>query len=164
MPVIDVTKSLADRTLTMTARFDAPVERVWRIYADPRLLEKVWGPPAYPATFVRHELRPGGQMHYYMTSPEGQRFAGYWNVTAVDEPQAFEFDDGFALNTDDFAADPDLPTSANTYRFVADGAGTRAEYTSVYATEEALSKVLEMGLVDGATGAINQIDELLDNN
>ncbi|GAB08961.1 hypothetical protein GOARA_025_00070 [Gordonia araii NBRC 100433] len=163
MPVIDVTKDPDNRTLRMTARFDAPVERVWQVYADPRQLEKVWGPPTYPATFVRHELRPGGTMHYYMTSPEGERYAGFWNVTSVDETNSFEFEDGFALNAENFAPDTDQPVSQNVYRFVADGDGTRAEYSSVYATEEGLAKVLEMGVVEGATQAINQIDEFLKN-
>ncbi|MFT4199602.1 SRPBCC family protein [Gordonia sp. (in: high G+C Gram-positive bacteria)] len=164
MPVIDVTPDPENCTLTMTARFDAPVERVWQIYADPRQLEQVWGPPTYPATFVRHELRPGGMMHYFMTSPEGDKFPGFWEITAVDEKTSFDFDDGFALDADDFTPNLDLPVSKNVYRFTADGDGTRAEYRSVYATAGDLQKVLEMGMVEGATGAINQIDELLKND
>ena len=78
MPVIDVTKNLDDRSITITAEFAAPVERVWQIYADPRQLEKVWGPPEYPATFVDHDLAPGGRVTYYMTGPDGEKYAGYW--------------------------------------------------------------------------------------
>ncbi|WP_367618868.1 SRPBCC domain-containing protein [Brevibacterium sp.] len=55
----------------MVAEFAAPPERVWEVYADPRQLEKVWGPPTYPATVVDHSLVPGGRVTYYMTSPEG---------------------------------------------------------------------------------------------
>lgn len=36
-----------------------------------------------------------------------------------------------------------------------------AIYTGVYASAEALQQVLEMGMVDGATSAINQIDAFL---
>ena len=86
MPVTDITKDVDARTLTITAEFAAPVERVWALYADPRQLEQVWGPPEYPATFVDHDLRPGGRMTYYMTSPEGEKFAGYWDIDEVDEP------------------------------------------------------------------------------
>ena len=86
MPVTDVQHDLDTRTLTIIADFAAPVERVWQVYADPRQLEKVWGPPTYPATFVDHDLRPGGRVTYFMTSPEGDKHAGYWEVTAVDEP------------------------------------------------------------------------------
>ncbi|OLT17849.1 hypothetical protein BJF80_00535 [Serinicoccus sp. CUA-874] len=59
MPVTDVTTDTETRTVTITAEFAAPVERVWQLYADPRRLEQVFGPPTYPATFVEHELRPG---------------------------------------------------------------------------------------------------------
>ena len=45
MPVVDITKDLDALTLTIVADFAAPVERVWQLYADPRQLEQVWGPP-----------------------------------------------------------------------------------------------------------------------
>ena len=40
-------------TLTLEAEFDAPPERVWQLWADPRQLERWWGPPTYPATVDR---------------------------------------------------------------------------------------------------------------
>ena len=61
MPVTDVQQDLDNLTLTITADFAAPVERIWQVYADPRQLEKVWGPPTYPATVVDHDLTPGGR-------------------------------------------------------------------------------------------------------
>ena len=64
MPVTDVHQDLDNLTLTITAEFAAPVARIWRVYADPRQLEKVWGPPTYPATVVDHDLKPGGRMTY----------------------------------------------------------------------------------------------------
>jgi uncharacterized protein YndB with AHSA1/START domain len=160
MPVTAVTHDLDSRTLTITAEFAAPVERIWQVYADPRQLEQVFGPPTYPATFVDHELKPGGRANYFMTSPEGERYFGYWRVTAVDEPRSFDFEDGFALD-DTFTPNPDLPVSKNTYAFSATGAGTEAVFTSSYDSAEALQKVLEMGIVEGASSAINQIDDLV---
>jgi len=50
MTVTSVDKDLDDLTLTLTADFDAPIERVWELWADPRKLERWWGPPEYPAT------------------------------------------------------------------------------------------------------------------
>ena len=96
MPVTDVSHDLDARTLTIVADFAAPPKRIWEVYADPRQLERVWGPPGYPATFVDHDLVPGGRMTYYMTSPEGERYAGWWEVTEVDQPRSFTFRDGFA--------------------------------------------------------------------
>lgn len=159
MPVTDVTHDLDTRTLTSTADFAAPVARIWQVYADPRQLEKVWGPPTYPATVVDHALEPGGRVTYYMTGPDGEKFAGYWEISTVDEPRSFAFADGFA--DEDFTPNPELPVSQNVYTFTEHDGGTRATYTSTYETAEGLQQVLDMGVIEGATSAINQIDVLL---
>jgi uncharacterized protein YndB with AHSA1/START domain len=159
MPVIDISKDLDALTLTITAQFAAPVQRVWEVYADPRQLERVWGPPTYPATFVQHELAAGGRTEYYMTSPEGEKFAGVWEVTEVHRPDHFAFVDYFADG--DFTVNLDLPVSTCTYTFEAADGGTRATYVSAYQSVEAIERVLAMGMEEGATLAINQIDELV---
>lgn len=160
MPVTDVNQDLDARTLTITAEFAAPVERIWQVYADPRQLERVFGPPTHPATFVEHDLAPGGRAYYFMTSPEGEKYYGWWKVTAVDEPRSFSFEDGFAAD-DTFAPVEDLPVSKNVYAFDAIDGGTRATFTSTYDSAEALQKVLDMGVVEGASSAIGQIDTLV---
>lgn len=159
MPVIDVTKNIEERTLTITAEFAAPVERVWELYADPRQLEQVWGPPSHPATFVDHDLTEGGRVTYFMTGPDGEKYYGYWEIDTVSEPSGFTFRDGFA--NDDFTANTDLPESRNVYAFTAAGDGTRAVYSGTYASAEALQQVLDMGMEEGARSSINQIDEFL---
>jgi uncharacterized protein YndB with AHSA1/START domain len=159
MPVTDVRHDLDTLTLTMTAQFAAPVERVWQVYADPRQLEQVWGPPTYPATVVDHDFKPGGRVNYLMTGPEGDKHAGWWEITAIDEPSTFSFDDGFADL--DFNPSPNTPVSHNVYTFESHDGGTRATYVSTYDSAEDLQKVLEMGIIEGATLAINQIDEFL---
>lgn len=160
MPVTDVTHDIDTRTLIITAELAAPVERVWQVYADPRQLEQVFGPPGYPATFVEHDLRPGGRAHYFMTSPEGEKYYGFWTIASVDEPRSFTFEDGFAAD-DSFEPIADMPVSTNVYAFEATDTGTRAVYTSTYDSAEALQKVLDMGVVEGSTSAIGQIDALL---
>lgn len=159
MPVTAFTTDIDTRTITITAEFAAPVERVWALYADPRQLERVWGPPLYPATFVTHELTPGGLSTYFMTSPEGERFGGWWRIATVDAPHSFTFDDGFA--DADLNPAGDMPVSHNTYAFESTDGGTRATFVSVYDSAEGLQQVLAMGVEEGATTAINQIDAFL---
>lgn len=50
MSVLSVEKDYADLSITLIAEFDASQERVWQLFADPRQLERWWGPPGYPAT------------------------------------------------------------------------------------------------------------------
>ena len=81
-------------------------------------------------------------------------------VETVDEPRSFTFDDGFALDGE-FTKDPDLPVGKNVFSFAEHDGGTRATFMSTYATVEGLQQVLDMGVVEGATTAINQIDDLV---
>ena len=159
MPVTDVKHDLDNLTLTIVADFAAPVERIWEVYADARQLERVWGPPTYPATFVDHSLTPGSRSTYFMTGPEGDKHAGFWDIKETNEPTDFTFDDGFADL--EFNPDPNLPVGRNVFTFTERDGGTRATYVSTYATAEGLQQVLDMGVVEGATSAISQIDDLV---
>ena len=160
MTVTNVDTDVASLTLTLTAEFAASVERVWQVWADPRKLERWWGPPLYPATFVEHELSPGGRMSYFMTSPEGERYHGWWSVVAVDAPWSFSFEDGFADS--DGAVNPDLPTTQGTVTLTDLGDGrTRMQLVSRFASPEAMQQVIALGLVEGITAAAGQIDGLL---
>ena len=81
--------------MTVVAQFAALVERVWAAYADPRQLERFWGPPEWPATFVRHDFVVGGRSEYFMTGPKGEKSAGYFEFLSIDPPRSFEVKDGF---------------------------------------------------------------------
>ena len=54
MTVTDVRKDPAAASMAITAEFDAAADQVWQLWEDPRLLERWWGPPSYPATVVDH--------------------------------------------------------------------------------------------------------------
>ena len=95
MPVVEIRKDPKTLTMTVVAQFAAPVARVWAAYADPRQLERFWGPPTWPAKFVRHDFVVGGRSEYYMTGPNGEQSRGFFEFLAIDEPRAFEVLDGF---------------------------------------------------------------------
>jgi uncharacterized protein YndB with AHSA1/START domain len=159
MTVIDVRKDPEALTLTFVAEFDAPVERVWEVWADPRRLERWWGPPTWPATFVEHQFVVGGRSRYYMTGPEGEKAGGWWRITALDAPHRLEFDDGFADEDGEPAGD--LPTTHGAVTLESTGSGTRMTTVSTFATLEDLEKLAAMGMEEGMRLAMGQIDEVL---
>jgi uncharacterized protein YndB with AHSA1/START domain len=61
MGVTSVVKDFDHLTLTVVADFDAPVERVWQLWAGPRQLERWWGPPSHPATVETTTWSPAGR-------------------------------------------------------------------------------------------------------
>lgn len=160
MTVTNVDKDAEALSLTITAEFEAPAERVWQLWADPRQLERWWGPPDYPATVVEHALEPGAAMRYYMTSPEGDRHHGWWNVLSVDPPRRVEFDEGFADAAG--APDPDMPVTRMVLS-VEDrpGGGTIMTVASTFSSVAAMEQLMAMGMDEGMTLAMGQIDDLL---
>ncbi|GAA4739098.1 SRPBCC domain-containing protein [Amnibacterium soli] len=159
MPVLEVEKDPEAPALRIVAEFAAPVERVWTLYADPRRLERHWGPPGWPATFLRHELVPGSRSHYRMTGPDGERSYGVWDVVAVDEPRSFEIADAFA--DEQGAPDEAMGWTRMAATFEPVDGGTRVVFVSTFQSAEQLQQMLDMGMEEGLKQAMGQIDDLL---
>lgn len=159
MPVTDVTKDLDALTMTITAEFDAGAERVWEMWSDPRQLERWWGPPTYPATFVDHDLSPGGRAAYFMTSPEGQKYHGWWRVKEVEPPVRLRFEDGFA--DEEGKPNAELPTMIQTVTIAEAGDTTTMSIVSKFGSREGMEQGIEMGMEQGMGEALGQIDALL---
>ena len=160
MTVTDVRKDPQSRTMTLEAEFEASAERVWQLWADPRQLERWWGPPTYPATMTSHDLRPGGRVTYHMTGPEGDQPRAYWEVQEVDPPHSLVVRGGFA--NDDGSPNVEMPT--NEFRVTIEGFGagrTRMSLVSTFPSTEAMEQVLAMGMEQGLTEAVGQIDAIL---
>ncbi|HEY7524748.1 MAG TPA: SRPBCC domain-containing protein [Candidatus Limnocylindrales bacterium] len=160
MTVTAIRKDPQALTMAIDAEFDAPPDRIWQLWADPRQLERWWGPPTYPATFTRHDLAPGSRVEYHMTGPEGDQPRGYWDIVAVDPPRSLVFRDGFA--NDDGSPNTALP--ANQARVtIEDLGGGRSRMTifSTFASTEAMEQVLAMGMEEGLRDAVGQIDGIL---
>jgi uncharacterized protein YndB with AHSA1/START domain len=159
MPVTDVSKDLDALTMTVTAEFDAGPERVWELWSDPRQLERWWGPPSHPATFVDHELVPGGRATYFMTAPDGNKYHGWWRIEEVVPPARLRFEDGFA--DEEGKPNEEMPTTVATVTIVESGGATTMSIESKFASREGMEQVIEMGVEQGLTEALGQIDALL---
>jgi uncharacterized protein YndB with AHSA1/START domain len=160
MTVAAVRKDPSALTLTIIAEFDASPERVWQLWADPRQLERWWGPPTYPATFTAHDLAPGSRVEYHMTGPEGDQPRGYWDIVRADAPRSLVFRDGFA--NDDGTPNDALPRGEARVTIETIGGGrTRMSIESQFPSPEAMEQVLAMGMEEGLTEAVGQIDAIL---
>ena len=147
-------------TMTADAEFDAPPTRVWQLWADPRQLERWWGPPTYPATVTTPDLRAGGRVEYHMTGPAGDQPRGYWQIVLADPPRRLVFRDGFA--DADGRPDTDLPLTEIEVTIAELGGGrTRMSITSVFPDLAAMEQLLAMGMEQGLTEAVGQIDAIL---
>lgn len=160
MSVKSVKKDIEGLALTIVTEFDAPIDRVWQLWSDPRQLERWWGPPTYPATVVDHDLTPGGSVTYSMTGPEGDKSGGWWRVLEVDAPCRLEIQDGFA--DDAGQPNPDLPSTVTRVTLEErPGGGTRMVLHSTFPSTEAMQQMLSMGMEEGITASVSQMDDIL---
>lgn len=160
MSVTGIEKDLESLTMTVTAEYDVAAERAWQLWGDPRQLERWWGPPTYPATVEQHDLAPGGTVAYFMTSPEGEKYRGWWQVLEAQPPRHLLVEDGFA--DADGKPNPDLPTTLMRVRIDdRDEGGVRVSIVSTFPSLEALEQMLAMGMEDGLREAMGQIDAIL---
>jgi len=144
MTVRNVDKNAEAKTMVITAEFKTAITNVWQLWADPRLLERWWAPPGFPATFGHHDLRPGGTIVYFMSDPDGgDRFDGTWNVIEVDAPTRLVVEDAIL---------EDIEAAGDTTRMI---------LTTHFDSLEGMEQAIAMGVAEGMRACMSQIDALL---
>jgi uncharacterized protein YndB with AHSA1/START domain len=66
---------MMERTVELTRVFDAPPERVFAAWTDPRHLARWFGPRGFTVHSCEVEARPGGLFRLCSRSPDGK---DYW--------------------------------------------------------------------------------------
>jgi uncharacterized protein YndB with AHSA1/START domain len=159
MSVIRAEKDFDSLSLILLAEFDASIERVWQLWADPRQLERWWGPPTHPATVEKHELTIGGEVTYFMTGPGGEKSRGWWRVTSVNPPRSLEFTDGFAHQ--DGTPNAEMPTTAVQMRLTEQDGGTRMELRFIFGSREHMAQLERWGAFEVFPQSVGQMEALL---
>jgi uncharacterized protein YndB with AHSA1/START domain len=159
VPITSVEKDLDALTMTVVADFAATRERLWEAYTDPRQIERFWGPVEWPATFTRHDVFVGGRSEYFMTGPDGERSGGFWEFLAVRDGSYFEVRDGFSDDTG--KENTAMPSMRITFSFEDTDGGARLVTTTHFGSVDQLEQLLDMGMEQGMTSAMGQIDDVL---
>ena len=154
MPLTSVTKDAARLTLTVVGDYPVPQQRLWNAFADPRQLERFWGPPFAPATFTRHEFKVGGRAEYFLSLPNGEKWSGSWKFTAVHPISSFEAQDG-----EDNAEDENMPAGMK-FTFATTPTGSRLTVVTRFESVEAMEQVVP-GMEEGLRAAMPQLDTVL---
>jgi uncharacterized protein YndB with AHSA1/START domain len=95
-----------------------------------------------------------------MTGPTGDQPRGYWDILETDPPRSLVFRDGFAKA--DGTPNDDFPRSEARVSIEPIGDGrTRMSIESRFPSAAAMEQVLAMGMEDGLTQAVGQIDAIL---
>jgi uncharacterized protein YndB with AHSA1/START domain len=159
MPITSLTSDPKALTITIVADYACTLERLWEAYVDPRQLERFWGPVEWPATFTRHEVYPGGESHYYMSGPNGEKSHAWFKFLSVDPYASFEVEDGFA--DAEGKRNDAMPTMRMTFRFERTKQGARFTGVTYFTSLEAMEELTKMGMIEGTKSAMSQVDAVL---
>ena len=147
------------KTLIVERKFDAPISKVWDFWTQQELLEQWWAPQPWKAVTKSFEFGEGGHWHYAMTGPDGEQHWGWMDYLQINSQNSFRGNDYFC--DENGTVNYELPTADWTNEFVADGDSTLVKITTVYNSPEELDKVLEMGMKEGLTMTLGQLEQLL---
>jgi uncharacterized protein YndB with AHSA1/START domain len=142
-----------DRTIRVEREFDAPRDRVWRAFTDPKLLAQWWG-RGNKLVIERMEVERGGHWRYVEHTPDGEThgFEGrYREVTPQDRiARTFEWDGmpGYTI----------LETAE--FHDVGEGR-TRVVSTSLFFATEERDGMLHSGMEGGMAESFVALDRLL---
>lgn len=161
-----VTKDLENKTLTIERVFDAPVEKVWKAYADKDMFEKWWGPEGWETTTKEFDFRPGGRIHYGMKCVDenqgewfGQESWALMEIQSMDEPRAFTAKDHFA--DPEGSVNNEMPAQTFEIELRDEDGKTRLISRSITETAEQLEELVKMGMVEGFDSQMNKLEKML---
>jgi uncharacterized protein YndB with AHSA1/START domain len=89
------TTPTADRELVLTRIIDAPRERVFMAWTDPKQLAQWWGPHGMTTPVCEMDLRPGGVFRTVLRSADGVEYPNQGVFLEIMEPERLVFTDAF---------------------------------------------------------------------
>ena len=139
----------------------ASPERVFRSLTDSGELAAWWGADdMYRTTDWVIDLRPGGKWSTRAIGVDGSESTVGGEYLEVDPPRRLVFLDGFAH--DDGTPNDDFPRSEGRVTIEPIEAGrTRMSIESRFPSTEAMEQMVAMGMEEGLTQAVGQIDAIL---
>jgi uncharacterized protein YndB with AHSA1/START domain len=153
------TPDVANKKLKVTREFDAAVEKVWKAWTDPKLLDQWWAPKPWKANTISMDLRSGGRWLYYMEGPDGTRQYCKVEYSSVIPNKSFAGNDAFCDEKGN--TNTEFPNMRWNVLFNKFEDGTKVDVEFAFDSEADMNKIVEMGFKEGFAAAHNNLDELL---
>jgi uncharacterized protein YndB with AHSA1/START domain len=84
-----------NRELVLSRLIDAPREKLWRCWTEPKLMVQWFTPPPWKTVHAETDVRPGGSSYIVMKGPEGQEMPNRGIYLEVIPNQKLVFTDAY---------------------------------------------------------------------
>ena len=156
---IQIQKNPETREIVIKHSYQAALETLWYAFTETEMLEKWWAPLPYKAIVVSNNFRPGGKLHYYMLSPEGERHYCVAEFISIDPLKSYEVLDAFC--DENAVINTEFPRMTWKNEFSFRNGITEVTNTITFKDAEDMTKILEMGFEEGYRMGLNQLFTLL---
>jgi len=144
----------SDREIVITRLLDAPRERVFEVWTDPRHSVHWWGPNGFTTTYRKVDVRPGGISEFTMHGPDGRDYPNRVLYLEVEKPERLVYRHGSGENDpNEFLA---------TVTFEAQGHKTLLTLRTVFKTAAARDHVVkEHHAIEGGNQTLDRLQKYL---
>ncbi|HZQ01575.1 MAG TPA: SRPBCC family protein [Reyranella sp.] len=84
-----------DRELTFTRLIDAPREKLWRCWTEPKLIVQWFTPPPFKTVHAETDVRAGGASYIVMKGPDGSEMPNRGVYLEVVKNEKLVFTDAY---------------------------------------------------------------------
>lgn len=158
--LMDFSVNRKNKKINVKREFAAPVLKVWAAWTKSELLDQWWAPKPWRAETKKMDFKVGGFWLYAMVSPEGERHWGRVDYKTIAPLKSFSARDAFC--NENGIIDQTLPRASWTNVFNESDNSTVVTIAVVYDELSDLEKVIEMGVKEGFTAALENLDTLID--
>ena len=144
------------KQIEVTRTFNAPVEMVWKVWTDPELVKRWWGPKYFISPLAKIDFREGGKSIVSMKAPKemgDQEFYSIWEYVKIIPLKTIEFiqnlsdKDGNKTHPTKLGMPPDFPMDIKTVVTFREIANSKTEMTvTEYADFGSMSNFAQLGL------------------
>lgn len=142
-----------DREIHVERVFDAPRDRVFAVYTDPKLIPEWWGPRDTTAVVDQMDVRTGGDWRFVVRTSDGSETSFRGTYREVTPPERI-------VQTFEWEGMPGY-VSVETAEFQDLGDRTKVITTSIFHTAEERDGMLDSGMERGMNETFARLDELL---
>lgn len=130
------------REIVFERTYDAPPERVFALFCDPKLVPQWWGSAGARLVVEEMDVRPGGRWRFVETDAKGKTSTFHGEYAEVTPPtrvvSTLRYGAGFASAL--------FPAIQETYEFIRVGDKTLLRLTSSYPMGAALKGMMSVGM------------------
>ncbi len=140
--------------------FNASIEKVWKAWTDPEILDKWWSPKPMKAETKIMDLRVGGTWQFAMVTPDGQKHWIYAEFIAIEDGKAYS-STAWLCDGEGKPITSGPKWHRDTKFLSIDGNRTKVNIEITYENEETFKMFAEGFFKQGTEIGYNQLDELL---